>query len=592
MRVKYDIGVYWMKVPRFFYQELRQQCKTSSEIRKYITLSRKGSEYIGLCPFHDEKTPSFTINDAKGFYHCFGCGVHGDVIKFISEKHRLSYSDASIKLAEANNIPIPKVSSAEAKKYKETEELSRIMDLALSYFINQLNKESIDYLHSRNITQELIEKFEIGFTGYNQLHNYLAKHNIPLLLSAKAGLSGKSDGGTIYEVFRNRMIFPIRNIYNKVVGFGGRSLGDKMPKYLNSPEGPLFQKKNILYGEHIASSASYKTNNIIVVEGYLDVISMHQMGFPQTVASLGTSVTREHLSKLFNIVDEVIICMDGDRAGIEASHKVVMNVLDFVSPTQIISFVILPQDQDPNVIAQRGDAAKIMERLLDTRLPLSQMIFSLEKQNMKGTHPEQLALLESNLDSYLGKIQDSLVKKNFAYYFKSQIWSLRNNRLNVGKSNNITITMPSINSEIKVLERDMISILINFPQLLQNINVRLFLEDKPFTDSKLSECQHALLEMSAEGDCIDSFRTKLADSVFCDIQTSILSTTNAFCTKDIELSWEFLSLKYQLLMLRDEYYKIIIKANQRNLEPIKVYQEEIARLSQQIHVITNKILSA
>ena len=580
-----------MKIPRFFYQELKQRCKTSSEIRKYLTLSRKGAEYIGLCPFHDEKTPSFTINDAKGFYHCFGCGSHGDVIKFISEKCRLSYKDAAIKLAETNNITIPKMSSAESKQYEETEDLYKIMDVALSYFINQLNKESIYYLNNRNITQDLIEKFEIGFSGYNQLHHYFDKHNIPLLLSAKAGLTGKSDDGSIYEVFRNRIIFPIRNIYNKVVGFGGRSIGDKMPKYLNSPEGPLFQKKKILYGENIAASASYKTNNIIVVEGYLDVISMHKMGFSQTVASLGTAITRDHLTKLFNIIDEVIICMDGDRAGIEASTKAIMNALDLLSPNNIISFIMLPNDQDPDLIAQKDGAAKIMEKLLANRVSLSEMIFNLERNNIQGNNPEKLSLLEKNLELYLDKIQDRIIKKNFSYYFKSQIWSLRNNQPHKSHAKDISITMPNINSEAKILEQDMISILINFPILLKNNNVRSFLEDKPFTDDELSGCQNYLLAIAERDDYMDSIEEKLSDSIFCHLQTRFLSNTHSFCTNDIELSWEFLFLKYQLLILQDEYYTIMMKVHQHNSEQIRAYEEEIARLSHQIHVINNQISS-
>jgi DNA primase len=226
-----------------FYEEIRSKCRVSEIIGRTISLAKKGSEYLGLCPFHNEKSPSFTINDIKEFYHCFGCGAHGDVIKFISEKYRISYNEAATKLAEENGIEVRKLSKKEEELYQEIDVLYSITEMSANFYRSNITNEVKQYLEKRSIKPDLIEKFEIGFAqNGNILYKFLDSKNYPLMMMNKAGIVGKDESGNIYDIFRNRIIFPIRNIYNKVVGFGGRIIGEGLPKYINSPDNILFHK--------------------------------------------------------------------------------------------------------------------------------------------------------------------------------------------------------------------------------------------------------------------------------------------------------------------------------------------------------------
>jgi len=279
-----------MRIPLEFYSQLRDIIRISDIVRLRIILTKKGNEYIGICPFHTEKTPSFTVNDSKKFYHCFGCNAHGDVIKFISENSGISYKDAAINLANDNGITLPSISSVQEKHYEELDYIHNILDLAAQFFISQLNDNVIKYLTIRGISSKTIQEFSLGFAPRgSELKNFFEQKSMTLKDLLKAGLVGKKEDGKIYEIFNKRIIFPIKNVYNKIVGFGGRSINDSnTPKYINSPETLIFKKGEIMYGENIATSYSYKDNFLIIVEGYMDVIALHQAGFKHAVASLGT----------------------------------------------------------------------------------------------------------------------------------------------------------------------------------------------------------------------------------------------------------------------------------------------------------------
>ena len=278
-----------VKIPLEFYDLIRYQINISDIVRQKVNLNKKGSEYTGLCPFHIEKSPSFTVSDAKKFYHCFGCGAHGDVIKFMSQLSGLSYKEAAIKLANDNNIPLPKLTKEQEHIYEESDEIYNILELAVEFFTNSHNEYTLNYLNKRGIDEKIIQQFSIGFApGGNKLQQYFDSKSIPLLSLVKAGLAGKREDSRIYEVFHDRIIFPIRNIYSKIVGFGGRVITDIQPKYINSPETLVFKKSDILYGENVAITASYKKNYAIIVEGYLDVIALHKAGYIESLASLVT----------------------------------------------------------------------------------------------------------------------------------------------------------------------------------------------------------------------------------------------------------------------------------------------------------------
>ncbi|MGI4776488.1 MAG: DNA primase, partial [Janthinobacterium lividum] len=263
-----------MKIPLDFYELLRNRISLSEVIKRKVSLTRKAREYVGICPFHQEKSPSFTVSDFKKFYHCFGCGAHGDVVKFISQSDGLSYKDSAIKLANDYGIELPKLTKEQELFYEEANQIHNILELAAEFFQNLHTPKTLNYLNKRDIDAEIIAQFGLGFApGAGSLQKFFDSKSVPLINLMNAGLAGRREDGRIYEIFHERIIFPIRNVYSKVVGFGGRVLGDALPKYINSPETLVFKKGETLYGENVAISAAFKKNYIILVEGYLDVIA-------------------------------------------------------------------------------------------------------------------------------------------------------------------------------------------------------------------------------------------------------------------------------------------------------------------------------
>lgn len=493
-----------MIIPLEFYNHLRQQLRVSEIVRQKVLLQRKGNEYLGLCPFHMEKTPSFTVNDAKGFYHCFGCNAHGDLIKFVSEMSGLGPKEAAIKIAMDNGIEIPKVSKAQEKEYEEAEEIYRTLELAAEYFHDNLNPETERYLDKRGINKQSQKKFCIGYAkGKGDLLKYFEKKSIPLKNLLNSGLVGKKENGRIYEIFNNRLMFPIRNIYNKIVGFGGRILTDGSPKYINSPETLVFRKNETMYGENIAISSAYKKNYAIIVEGYMDVIALNQAGIQEVVASLGTAVTEKHLQKLWRSADEVIACLDGDDAGQRASSKLISTALPMIGSEKKITFINLYGRKDPDEVI-RSEGIAVFNKLFAERMDLSKTIWQNEYKGKVFSSAESKAELERNLENYCSQIKDRILATSFRKYFKDQIWqNLYRSRSNNNARNrdahgvkaksrtliaagkdNITHLQAGNNkkyTEMEVLERSLCSFVIQFPEILQNSSIRSSLTDLHFS---------------------------------------------------------------------------------------------------------------
>jgi DNA primase len=586
-----------MNVLPKFYEDIRYRCKLSDVISRTVSLTRKGAEYLGLCPFHNEKSPSFTLNDAKGFYHCFGCGAHGDVIKFISERYKLSYQEAAIKIAQENGIEIKKLSKREEAEYKEIDDLHSLTSMALDFYKSNITQNVKQYLLSRNIKEELIQKFEIGYApNNNALYKFLESHGKSLMMMNKAGLVGKDDSGNIYDIFRNRIIFPIKNTYNKVIGFGGRAMLDAMPKYINSPDNILFHKKTSLYAENVVASTCYKTNNIIIVEGYLDAISMHNIGLTQTVASLGTAVTRENFLKILKMVDEVIVCLDGDKAGINATKKLIDNVLDLASTKKIISFIMLPDELDPDSFVRR-DGKDAMYKLMESRKSLSETILTLELNKLKDYRPESRALLENNLDDILNKITDKYLKQNFSIYFKNQIWKTFDKHKIAKGAKKLNITIPELISDIDAIEKTMLLFLLKYPKILKDFSVENFFTEIIFENAELERLKTwTLNELSAIIDNpLPNLLEKISDSAMHDLASTMLKDSFMIPALNEDESklqdfWELLCMKHILIKIKQEYFDILSDNRSLTQQILKGYEDEISRLAQKIDVLTNKIL--
>ncbi|WP_341749563.1 DNA primase [Candidatus Tisiphia endosymbiont of Sialis lutaria] len=582
-----------MRIPLEFYELLRTRINLSDIVRQKVVLTKKSGNYLGLCPFHVEKSPSFTVNDAKRFYYCFGCTVHGDVIKFVASLSGLSYKEAAIKLANDYGIELPKLTVEQQKLHEESDELLDILEMAERFFTSQLSQKVCSYLYDRGISKEAIKEFSIGFAPpAKELQKFFEKKSISLKKLQKAGLVGKGNDGTMYEIFYNRIIFPIRNIYNKVIGFGGRVIGNGLPKYLNSPETILFQKNETLYGENNAISVAYKKNHSILVEGYLDVIALHQAGFKEAVASLGTAVTENHLQKLWRAGDEIALCLDGDMAGIKATQRVINLVLPLINGNKKISFVMLPGGSDPNDIINK-DGAGGFAKIFDKRINLSEMIWRSEYEGKKFVTPEDKAILEKNLEDYCKQIKDRTLSHNYYRYFKEQIWQnlIKRQSKGVAKNSNVIFSAPDY-SEIEMLEQVFCMMLVKFPEIVNKQEIKGFLLTLHFQNGTLEAFRDWYFAEIISNDIFDQENIiDLAEKAGFYETFSLLSKSNnlfldlSFNKNDIDsdLLWQWLHKKHHLVLLKQEYSSIIQNGTDEELKKAMLYREEIMRVSKELY---------
>ncbi|MDD2165544.1 DNA primase [Glaesserella parasuis] len=370
-------------IPRSFIDDLVARTDIVELINSRVKLKKAGRDYQACCPFHHEKSPSFTVSQSKQFYHCFGCGVHGNVISFLMEYDKLEFPEAIEELAALHGLEVPRenVINRDGKpqaSYKTRRNLYELLDLVAKFYQQQLTQDraSQAYLQQRGLSQEIIERFEIGFSP-NAMDAVLRRfgnnpEEVQKLLDT--GMLSKNDRGNVYDRFRNRVMFPIRDKRGRVIAFGGRVLGDEKPKYLNSPESATYHKGNELYGLYQALQHNENPEFLFVVEGYMDVVALAQFGVNNAVASLGTATTGEQIQLMFRSTEQVICCYDGDRAGRDAAWRALENALPYLHDGRQIKFIFLPDGEDPDTFI-RVQGKEGFERYLEQALTLSEFLF-------------------------------------------------------------------------------------------------------------------------------------------------------------------------------------------------------------------------
>ncbi len=404
-------------MPRFtpdFLDELKARLRPSTVIGRYVKLKKQGNEWAGLSPFTKEKTPSFFVNDQKGFYHCFSSGKHGDVIAFLQETQRLSFHEAVERLAEEAGLPLPAERPGEAERAEKAKGLAETCAAAGKYYADMLRRadgrHARDYLRERGVTDAQIDAFAIGYApaGRNALKDALINKGFSEETLIEAGLLIKpDDGGESYDRFRNRIMFPILGNRDRVIAFGGRALDpDARAKYLNSPETPLFHKGSVLYNFTRARQAAAEDKvALIVCEGYMDVIALWGAGVRRAVAPLGTALTESQLALLWRVSDEPVLCFDGDKAGLGAAHRAIDRALPMLKPGKSLSFAFLPQGQDPDDLVRAAGAAAF-ENVLAEAEPLVDVLWEREKAARPLDTPERRAALKAHLRELVKTIED------------------------------------------------------------------------------------------------------------------------------------------------------------------------------------------
>jgi len=414
-----------MAFPPRFLDELRQRVSLAEIVGRRVKLVRRGREYIGLCPFHKEKSPSFSAVEDKGFYHCFGCGAHGDVIGFVMQTENLSFPEAVEQLARQAGLDVPQESREERERAARQATLQGAVDAACVYFEQMLygpdGRAARAYLERRGLDEATIRRFRLGYAsdGRDHLKRALAKE-FPEPLLIEAGLLRKPEGGgEAYDYFRDRVIFPIGDRRGRIIAFGGRVMGDGQPKYLNSPDTPLFQKGRVLYGWALARAAAAKEPSAIVVEGYMDVIALHRAGFATAVAPLGTALTEVQIEELWRLAPEPILCFDGDAAGQRAASRALARALPILKPGFSLRFAVLPVGEDPDsLILHHGVAA--MRAVFDRARPLAEVLWNIEAAKPADT-PERRAALEQRLGQQVRLIADRSVQEHYRSFFRERL---------------------------------------------------------------------------------------------------------------------------------------------------------------------------
>ncbi|THD42295.1 MAG: DNA primase [Bradyrhizobium sp.] len=409
-----------MKFSAEFLEEIRARIPVSQVVGARVKLRKTGREFSGLSPFNSEKTPSFTVNDQKGFYHDFSSGKHGDIFTFLMETEGLSFPEAVERLAGAAGVAMPaRTREGEAREQKRAG-LHDVLALAAKAFETTLHEplgaKARGYLADRRIDPATQRLFGLGYSAPDRfaLREALAAKGVDSAQMIEAGLLIHGEDIAVpYDRFRDRVMFPIHDRSGRVVAFGGRAMeAGAKAKYLNSPEGELFHKGGLLYNHHRARKAAHDKSELVVVEGYVDVIAMTQAGFAHTVAPLGTALTPEQCALLWTMAEEPILCFDGDKAGRKAAHRAIDTALPLIAPGKTLRFALLPEGQDPDDLVRSGGAPAIAEALGRAR-PLADMLFDRETEERAFDTPEKRAALERRLRELIGQIADDTLRRHY-----------------------------------------------------------------------------------------------------------------------------------------------------------------------------------
>lgn len=611
-----------MLFPKDFPDKLRSTILVSEVIGKKVKLKASGKEFHGLCPFHNEKTPSFTVNDQKGFYHCFGCSAHGDVISFVMQNDGMDYKDAVNKLADDFGIAIPKVVVDEVRETK-LERDYLILEKICQFFEKNLflssNKIALSYLQKRGISLETIKKFRLGFAlnSYDSLTNFLKSENFSEDEIARTGVIGRSEQKKLYDKFRNRVIFPILDKKNRVIAFGGRTISDDLPKYLNSAETEIFKKSQTLYNFSFARKAIFTKGCAVVVEGYMDAISLFAGGVENVVAGLGTALGQDHLKELFFTTDKIIICLDGDSAGVRAAKRVSELALPLINSKKNITFAFLPNQLDPDdFIKEFG--AKGLEKLLEKATPLSEALFEFALDELKIDKKEKIsaeakAKIEENLAAKIEVIKDNISKKYFSLFFKDLLFSLgRNSGKNSPKnyeqnsskkslenissfSNNIYAKSAKSNSMADALARNIIALMIKFPELAHFRDESFDIKEAQLLSEKLTDLKDLVIELVENSDfdqenLIKTLENSDFSQDFAEIK-NILASINYLELNLALIKFSILLLKDSLLQVDQQYKEALSKIDEIETHQTEMVNQKIKEIFDYKNSLERKILS-
>jgi DNA primase len=521
-----------MASPPGFLDELRNRISLSEFIGRRTKLTRRGREFAGLCPFHHEKTPSFYVVDDKNFFHCFGCGAHGDAIGFAMRADNLDFLEAVEKLAGEAGLAVPQATPEERERAQRQKTLLETLEAAAAFYEARLwapgGSRARDYLQARGLDPDTIRRFRLGWASEDRqaLRRVLAR-DFPEPLLTEAGLLHRPEGGEPFDYFRGRIMFPIGDRAGRVIAFGGRVIADGQPKYLNSPDSPLFEKGRVLYGWSAARAAAGEGTDPILTEGYMDVIALHGAGFTSAVAPLGTALTEFQLRELWRLGPEPILCFDGDDAGQRAALRALHRALPLLRPGYSLRFAGLPPGEDPDTLIRHGRQSAF-EQALSAARPLADMLWESEVRGTPRDTPERLARIQTRLLEQVQTISDRTVRFEFATLFKRRCnpWQARRKSARTPEATAVREGPPSPPRSPARKQRGILfQLLLNFPALIHEVVEEFAAIEIP--EPELDKLRHTILEIEALRLGLDAsaLRQHLVQNGFAATVDALLSPT-------------------------------------------------------------------
>lgn len=508
-----------MALPAGFLDELRARTPLAAVVGRRVKLARSGRNWKGCCPFHNEKTPSFYVYDNG--YHCFGCGQHGDAISFVMQTQGLGFMEAIEQLAGEAGLDVPKPTPAAAEAERVRHSLQEVLSAAEASYRRRLRlpegARALDYLRGRGLTEETIDSFGLGWSGEGRgaLAADLAREGIPPDLLLEAGLMRPGDEGRApYDLFFNRVMFPIRDRRGRTISFGGRIMGDGQPKYVNGPETAVFSKRRTLFGLDLAREAARTGAAVVAVEGYMDVIALHQAGFGAAVAPLGTALTDEQLEELWRLSDAPVLCFDGDGAGARAAIRTAELALPMLGAERTLRLASLPAGEDPDTLVRRQGAPGF-QAVLDAARPVAEALYDLLSEGTADT-VEARAALSRRLDAVADKVADKPLAWEMRRYFRDRLRARRPDRgpprsRPMGRAGygmpplrpvpRFQRPTPGHGTAAAERARALVAILLQHPSLLPDVEEAFATIDLP---PALTRLRDAILQWSQTAEVLDS----------------------------------------------------------------------------------------
>ncbi len=501
-----------MALPQHFMDELRRRSSLSQIVGKHVKLTKRGGRHLGLCPFHNEKSPSFNVRDDEGFYHCFGCGASGDAISFLREKEGLGFMDAVRSLADAAGMTVPAQTPQDPAEVERRNKTMVVLDEGARQFQSALmrgNNPAQAYLEKRGLNQDAIETFRLGFAPRSGLIDAMARlgHDKDALI--EAGLARVSDRDqSLYEMFRHRLMFPITDNRGQVIAFGARALDDdQQPKYLNSAETKTFQKKHVLYGMALARVAVRQGKPLVVAEGYMDVIAIHQSAVAAAVAPLGTALTEEQIKLLWRMDDRPILCFDGDTAGKSAALKALIRSIPLLEPGKTLRLALMPAGVDPDDLI-KSEGADAFSRLLDQSISWVDGLWDGVSAQFQLNDAAERAAFWAQIRSHVKEINNGQMRASIGDEIERRISDMRATMRDAGRSSSKwgrgftplkASDRPSIQDDFRA--RVILALLVEHPDLINDFYEQIGLLQ--FRDEKMEKLRQTVISIMSDNSNLD-----------------------------------------------------------------------------------------